>query len=69
VGRAGDANGEFAGTFPGLLTPYPLLVGVTTVALFMMHGAIYGCLHGKGSHHRKTDGANNHGVKETLSCR
>ena len=37
-----DANGEFAGTFLGLLTPYPLLVGVTTVALFMMHGAIYG---------------------------
>jgi len=39
-----DANGEFAGTFPGLLKPYPLLVGVTTVALFMMHGAIYGVM-------------------------
>jgi cytochrome bd ubiquinol oxidase subunit II len=36
-----DARGEFAGTFPGLLHPYALLMGVTTVALFAMHGAIY----------------------------
>ena len=36
-----DAHGEFAGTFLGLLHPYALLMGVTTVALFMMHGAIY----------------------------
>jgi len=36
-----DARGEFAGTFLGLLHPYPLLMGVTTVALFAMHGAIY----------------------------
>lgn len=32
---------EFAGTFIGLLNPYSLLIGITTVALFMMHGAIY----------------------------
>ena len=36
-----DARGEFAGTFLGLLNPYALLMGVTTVALFAMHGAIY----------------------------
>jgi cytochrome d ubiquinol oxidase subunit II len=36
-----DDRGEFAGTFLGLLHPYPLLLGVTTVALFMMHGSIY----------------------------
>jgi cytochrome d ubiquinol oxidase subunit II len=36
-----DAKGEFAGTFLSLLHPYALLMGVTTVALFMMHGAIY----------------------------
>jgi cytochrome bd ubiquinol oxidase subunit II len=46
-----DANGEFAGTFLGLLTPYPLLIGVTTVALFMMHGAIYGALKTEGALH------------------
>ena len=32
---------EFAGTFLGLINPYSVLVGITTVALFMMHGAIY----------------------------
>jgi cytochrome d ubiquinol oxidase subunit II len=36
-----DENGVFIGTFVGLLHPYALLTGVTTVALFMMHGSIY----------------------------
>jgi cytochrome d ubiquinol oxidase subunit II len=36
-----DASGEFAGSFLSLLHPYTLLTGVTTVALFMMHGAMY----------------------------
>jgi len=48
-----DARGEFAGTFLGLLTPYPLLVGITTVALFMMHGAIYGVMKTEGELHDK----------------
>jgi cytochrome d ubiquinol oxidase subunit II len=48
-----DANGEFAGTFLGLLKPYPLLLGVTTVALFMMHGAIYGVMKTEGAFHDK----------------
>jgi cytochrome d ubiquinol oxidase subunit II len=48
-----DARGEFAGTFLGLLKPYPLLVGVTTLALFMMHGAIYGVLKTEGALHDK----------------
>ncbi len=48
-----DAQGEFAGTFLSLLKPYPLLVGVTTVALFMMHGAIYGVMKTEGVLHDK----------------
>jgi len=36
-----EANKEFVGSFFGLITPYTVLVGITTVALFMMHGAIY----------------------------
>jgi len=36
-----DADHEFAGTFLGLLNPYALLMGITTVLLFAMHGAIY----------------------------
>lgn len=48
-----DANGEFAGTFLGLLKPYPLLIGIMTVALFMMHGAIYGVMKTEGELHDK----------------
>jgi cytochrome d ubiquinol oxidase subunit II len=48
-----DARGEFAGTFLDLLTPYPLLIGITTVALFMMHGAIYGVMKTEGELHDK----------------
>lgn len=44
-----DERGEYAGTFLGLLHPYALLMGVTTVALFMMHGSIY--------LHMKTEGS------------
>ena len=36
-----DAQHHYAGGFWNLLNPYALLVGITTVALFMMHGAIY----------------------------
>ena len=42
---------EFAGTFMGILHPYALLVGLTTVALFMMHGAIYVILKTEGNLH------------------
>ena len=51
-----DERGEFAGTFLGMLKPYPLLVGVTTVALFMMHGAIYGVMKTEGVLHDKLRG-------------
>ncbi len=51
-----DANGEFAGSFLGLLKPYPLLIGITTVALFMMHGAIYGVMKTEGALHDKLRG-------------
>ncbi len=35
------ADKEFTGTFWTLISPYTVLVGITTLALFMMHGAIY----------------------------
>ena len=53
IGIPLDAHGEYAGTFLGLLKPYPLLLGVTTVALFMMHGAIYGVMKTEGELHDK----------------
>ncbi|MCF7972869.1 MAG: cytochrome d ubiquinol oxidase subunit II [Phycisphaerae bacterium] len=42
---------EFAGTTLGLITPYTVMVGLTTVALFMMHGAIYGVMKTEGQLH------------------
>jgi cytochrome bd ubiquinol oxidase subunit II len=36
-----DKQGDFAGTFLGLLNPYSLLLGITVVVLFAMHGAIF----------------------------
>jgi cytochrome d ubiquinol oxidase subunit II len=51
-----STDGEFAGTFLGLLRPYPILIGLTTVALFMMHGAIYGVMKTEGALHDKLRG-------------
>ena len=39
---------EFTGTFWDWINPYTILVGITTVALFMMHGAIYGVMKTEG---------------------
>ena len=39
---------EFAGTFWSLINPYTLIVGVTTVSLFMMHGTIYAVMKTEG---------------------
>lgn len=42
------ADKEFAGTFWDLINPYTTGVGVTTVALFMMHGTIYAVMKTEG---------------------
>jgi cytochrome bd ubiquinol oxidase subunit II len=46
-----DAHHNYAGSFFSLLNPYALLMGVTTVALFAMHGAIYLCMKTDGEIH------------------
>ncbi len=46
-----DKDFEFAGTLLGLLNPYALLMGVTTVLLFAMHGAIYLVMKTEGELH------------------
>lgn len=51
-----DADGEFAGSFFGLFHPYSILVGITTVALFTMHGAIYVVMKTEGDLHDKVRG-------------
>lgn len=51
-----DAHKEFTGSFLGMITPYTALVGITTVALFMMHGAIYGVMKTENELHDKMRG-------------
>ncbi|MBW7888678.1 MAG: cytochrome d ubiquinol oxidase subunit II [Bacteroidetes bacterium] len=41
IGVPLNGTKEFSVSLPSLLNPYALLVGITTVALFMMHGSIY----------------------------
>lgn len=48
-----DAEKEFAGDFFTLLNPYTVLVGITTVALFMMHGSIYVVMKTEGELQKK----------------
>lgn len=50
------ADKEFQGTFFGILHPYALLVGITTVALFVMHGSIYVVMKTEGPLHEKIRG-------------
>ncbi len=48
-----DAQGEFAGSLRDLLHPYALWMGVTTLALFAMHGSIYLALKTEGELHAR----------------
>lgn len=63
-----DARGEFAGTFWSLLGPYPLLLGITTVALFTMHGAIYALMKTEGPLHDRLRGWINNCVIFFIIC-
>ena len=63
-----DAAGEFAGGFWSLLGPYPLLLGLTTLALFMMHGAIYALMKTEGPLHDKLRGWINQCVIFFIIC-
>ena len=63
-----DGQREFAGSFLGLLHPYALLVGVTTLALFMMHGAIYTTLKTEGELHKIARGWINNTIIFFVIC-
>jgi cytochrome d ubiquinol oxidase subunit II len=63
-----NSQREFVGTFFGLLNPYALLVGVTTVALFMMHGAIYTVLKTEGELHQIARGWINNAIIFFIIC-
>jgi cytochrome d ubiquinol oxidase subunit II len=63
-----DGRGEFAGTFLGLLHPYANLLGITTVALFMMHGALYVVMKTEGELHNKVRGWVNNTIIFFIVC-
>ncbi|HOW65904.1 MAG TPA: cytochrome d ubiquinol oxidase subunit II [Candidatus Paceibacterota bacterium] len=63
-----DARGEFTGTFWSLLGPYPLLLGFTTLALFMMHGAIYALMKTEGPLHDRLRGWINNCIIFFIIC-
>lgn len=46
-----NANQDFVGNFVDFLSPYAIIVALTTVALFTMHGAIYLLLKTEGEVH------------------
>ncbi len=47
-----DNEGLFAGSFLGLLNPYSILIGLLSLAMFTMHGAIYMTLKSDGDIHK-----------------
>ncbi len=63
-----DDHGEYAGTFWTLLRPYPILLGVTTVSLFMMHGAIYAVMKTEGELQKKLRGWINNTIIFFIIC-
>ncbi len=63
-----DSRGDFTGTFWELLHPYALLVGVTTVTLFAMHGAIYVVMKTEGVLHEKIRGWINRTILLFVIC-
>jgi cytochrome d ubiquinol oxidase subunit II len=48
-----NAEGDFSGSFWIFFTPYTVLMGITGIALFMMHGAIYLNMKTEGKFHQK----------------
>ena len=53
VGIPIDHQGTFLGSFLGFFTPYTILVGITGVAVFSMHGAIYMLMKTEGDMHER----------------
>jgi cytochrome d ubiquinol oxidase subunit II len=63
-----DAHGEYLGGVATLLNPYALLTGLTTVALFAMHGSIYLVLKTEGAIQDKVRGWVNNTIIAFVIC-
>ncbi|MBP9841974.1 MAG: cytochrome d ubiquinol oxidase subunit II [Simkaniaceae bacterium] len=51
-----DGETNFTGTFLGFFSPYSILLGCTSIALFMMHGSIYLLMKTEGELHDRLRG-------------
>lgn len=67
-GIALSSDQEYYGSFFSLIHPYSILVGITTVALFMMHGAIYLVMKTEGDIHNKVKGWVNNTIIFFVIC-
>lgn len=63
-----DANKEYIGGFFNLINPFSILLGITTVALFMMHGSIYVVMKTEGEMHEKIRGWVNNAIIFFVIC-
>jgi cytochrome bd ubiquinol oxidase subunit II len=63
-----DSRHEYLGSFTDLLHPYALLLGITTLALFMMHGAIYALMKTEGPLHDQLRRWINHCIIFFIMC-
>jgi cytochrome d ubiquinol oxidase subunit II len=68
TGVALSPDQEYYGTFFSLIHPYSVLVGITTVALFMMHGSIYLVMKTEGEIHNKVKGWVNNTIIFFVIC-
>ena len=48
-----DSHRDFVGNFSDFFNPFSLLLGITGISLFSMHGAIYLCMKTEGDLHEK----------------
>jgi cytochrome d ubiquinol oxidase subunit II len=62
------ADKEYSGNFWTLINPYSLLVGITTLALFIMHGSIYTVLKTEGNMHDKIRSWTNNAIIFFVIC-
>ncbi|MBN2008438.1 cytochrome d ubiquinol oxidase subunit II [candidate division KSB1 bacterium] len=63
-----DQAGNNTDSFWHLFHFYPIMIGITTVALFMMHGAIYVVLKTEGELHNKVRGWINNTIIFFILC-
>jgi cytochrome d ubiquinol oxidase subunit II len=63
-----SSDGEYLGSLIDLIHPYSVMVGVTTVALFVMHGCIYVVLKTEGALHDKIRGWINNTIIFFIMC-